>query len=60
MNPNSGPGYSPNPNYVTAVRDAQAAGIAVVGYVYTGYGTRSLTDTLPPALYWSSELATVG
>jgi len=42
MNPNSGPGYSPDPNYVNAVRAAQAAGISVVGYVYTNYGSRSL------------------
>jgi Spherulation-specific family 4 len=43
MNPNSGPGYSPDPNYVSAVRAAQAAGITVVGYVYTDYGSRSLS-----------------
>lgn len=42
MNPNSGPGYSPDPNYVSAIRAAQAAGITVVGYVYTNYGSRSL------------------
>jgi Spherulation-specific family 4 len=43
MNPNSGPGYSPDPNYVSAIRAAQAAGITVVGYVYTNYGSRSLS-----------------
>jgi len=43
MNPNSGPGNSPDPNYVSAVHAAQAAGITVVGYVYTNYGSRSLS-----------------
>jgi Spherulation-specific family 4 len=42
MNPSSGPGRSPDPNYVSAVHAAQAAGITVVGYVYTNYGSRSL------------------
>ena len=43
MNPNSGPGYSPDPSYVSAIRAAQAAGITVVGYVDTNYGSRSLS-----------------
>jgi Spherulation-specific family 4 len=38
MNPNSGPGTGPDPQYVRAVRSAKAAGITVVGYVYTSYG----------------------
>jgi hypothetical protein len=42
MNPASGPGSAPDPKYVSAVRAAQAAGITVVGYVYTSYGARSL------------------
>jgi hypothetical protein len=42
MNPDSGPGGSLDPGYVSAVRAAQAAGITVVGYVYTDYGARSL------------------
>ncbi len=40
MNPNSGSGTSSNPDYVTAVSQARAAGIKVVGYVYTSYGNR--------------------
>jgi len=43
MNPNSGPGSAADPNYVSAVHAAQAAGITVVGYVYTDYGARSLS-----------------
>ena len=42
MNPGSGPGTGPDPNYLSAVRSAEAAGITVVGYVYTSYGSRSL------------------
>jgi len=42
MNPASGPGSAPDANYVSAVKAAEAAGITVVGYVYTSYGSRSL------------------
>lgn len=41
MNPNSGSGTSANSDYVAAVANARAAGIKVVGYVYTNYGARS-------------------
>jgi hypothetical protein len=43
MNPDSGPGPGSDPNYLGALHAAQAAGIRVVGYVYTSYGSRSLT-----------------
>jgi len=43
MNPASGPGTAPDANYVRQVAAAQAAGIDVIGYVYTAYGTRSLS-----------------
>ncbi len=43
MNPANGPGAAADPNYAAAVRAAQAAGITVVGYVYTSYGARSLS-----------------
>ncbi len=41
INPNSGPGVSSDTNYVTGIRNLQAANIVVLGYVYTGYGSRS-------------------
>ena len=44
MNPDSGPGSAPDPNYANAVRSAQASGVHVVGYVYTSYGSRSLAS----------------
>jgi hypothetical protein len=37
INPNSGPGTSPDPNYQTQVRATQQAGVTVLGYVATGY-----------------------
>ena len=43
MNPNSGPGTAADPNYANAVRSAQASGVRVAGYVYTSYGSRSLS-----------------
>lgn len=43
LNPASGPGSAPDPQYLSAVRAAQASGITVVGYVYTDYGNRSLS-----------------
>lgn len=43
MNPNNGPGQAADPLYQSAVRAAQAAGITVVGYVYTSYATRPLS-----------------
>jgi len=42
MNPASGPGTSQNPDYVTAVNNAKAAGIKVIGYVHTSYGSRDI------------------
>lgn len=44
MNPASGSGTSSNPDYVTATSQARTAGIKVVGYVYTSYGTRAAAE----------------
>ena len=41
MNPANGPGPKRNPGYAGAVHAAESAGIAVLGYVYTGYAKRS-------------------
>lgn len=40
MNPNSGPGPRQNTDYVDAVNKSRAAGVRILGYVYTKYGTR--------------------
>lgn len=37
INPSSGPGISSNSDYVTQTRQAQAAGMKVLGYVHTEY-----------------------
>lgn len=44
MNPASGPGTSQNSDYVTAVNNAKAAGIKVIGYVHTSYSQRSISE----------------
>jgi hypothetical protein len=44
MNPSSGPGNSQNQDYVNVVQQAQAAGITIIGYVHTSYGTRSIAQ----------------
>lgn len=45
INPNNGPGSSSDSNYVSGVQQLQAAGVVVLGYVHTSYGSRS-TSTL--------------
>ena len=42
LNPNSGPGAAIDPNYTNVFASFRAAGGHAIGYVYTGYGTRSL------------------
>ena len=44
INPNSGPGASADPNYVSGIKSLQAAGVTVLGYVPTGYTARSLSQ----------------
>jgi len=44
INPNSGPGGSMDPNYVSGILSLQAAGVVVIGYVPTGYGSRSISE----------------
>jgi hypothetical protein len=42
INPNNGVGGSKDANYVSGVKLLQAAGIVVLGYVYTSYGSRGV------------------
>jgi hypothetical protein len=44
LNPNSGPGTSPDPGYVTAYAALLAKGTRVLGYVHTSYGTRPIAE----------------
>jgi hypothetical protein len=43
VNPDSGPGSSQDPNFVSGIASLKAAGITVVGYVPTGSATVSLS-----------------
>lgn len=40
VNPGSGPGVAPDPNYVAAVNNLRSAGGKTLGYVYSSYATR--------------------
>lgn len=40
-NVNSGPGTQVDSNYTTVINNAEKAGITILGYVYTNYGSRS-------------------
>ncbi|MCS6963642.1 spherulation-specific family 4 protein [Thermoflexus sp.] len=44
INPDNGPGSSPDPAYSHLVQAARIKGIRVLGYVYTQYGTRPLSS----------------
>jgi hypothetical protein len=44
INPNNGPNSSIDSNYVNGIKQLQAAGITVLGYVYTHYGARSTSS----------------
>src|SRR3989441_9171382 len=44
INPNNGPGSSKDANYVSGTQTLQSAGVVVIGYVYTGYGSRSTSS----------------
>lgn len=44
MNPNSGPGASKDPNYVSAVNALRNAGGKVIAYIHTSYGARPIAQ----------------
>src|SRR5713101_2724080 len=44
INPNNGPDGSSDSNYVQGVKNFQAAGIIVLGYVATGYASHGMSD----------------
>jgi len=41
VNPDNGPGSAQDPNYVQGINELRAAGILVLGYIPTGYGSVS-------------------
>jgi spherulation-specific family 4 protein len=52
INPASGPGPSPDPNYVSGIAALQRAGVTVLGYDHTSYGARPLADVENDALLY--------
>lgn len=44
LNPDSGPGAERLQDFATVVQQSQAAGIKVLGYIASGYGTRAIAD----------------
>ncbi len=52
LNPNSGVGLGVNNDYVNAIKTLKAAKIEVLGYVYTDYNLRSISDVMLEILNW--------
>ena len=47
INPDSGPGVGfPNADYLRGMADLRAGGVQMIGYVFTSYGARPLTNVL--------------
>jgi len=46
INPASGPGEAPNPDYAAQVRESRAAGLTVLGYVHTSYAARPVEEVM--------------
>jgi hypothetical protein len=44
VNPNSGPGASPDPKYSSSIEKLRSAGTTVIGYTHTSYGRRPLEE----------------
>ena len=59
-NPASGPGTASDPNYVTAIKSLQDAGVKVVGYVDTAYGAKSVAAITTEMQSWISWYSPVG
>jgi len=54
VNPNNGPGTSVDSNYTTGIANLQAAGITVIGYVFTSYGARAESAVQADMNTWKS------
>ena len=44
INPASGPGTAPSTAWASAIKQLKSTGAVVIGYVPTGYGTRTISD----------------
>jgi hypothetical protein len=59
INPNSGPGSGPDSTYVTYMNKLNAAGVDMIGYVHTSYGTRSISEVKAEIDIYASEFPLV-
>jgi hypothetical protein len=53
LNPANGPGAGPNATYARLVKEAQASGIEVIGYVYTQWADGKVS--VPEAEHWVDQ-----
>jgi hypothetical protein len=60
VNPSNGDFDSSNDDYVQGITDLTNADIQVVGYVYTGYGTRETNDVLTNLDSWKEYYQDIG
>ncbi len=60
VNPANGPGTHTDPNYASWIDKLKAAGITVIGYVYTSYGTRSVSSVETDASRYKSMYGVSG
>jgi hypothetical protein len=54
INPANGPGYGQDPNFVDGINSLKAAGVVVLGYVPTWYGTRPGSDVMADVSAYNS------
>jgi len=55
INPNNGPGNNLDPNYVNQIATARAAGIDIIGYVYTNYARRDIETVKTQVSFYLSQ-----
>ncbi len=60
VNPSSGPGTYQDPNFVQGIKNLQAAGVQVLGYVDTAYGADSISSVEQSVSLWKSWYAVNG
>jgi len=59
INPDSGPGSGPDSSYTTYMAKLHAAGVEMIGYVHTSYGTRDITTVKAEIDTWATEFENV-
>lgn len=58
-NPNSGPTPTADPAYTTGIASLRSAGVVVLGYVATGYGTRATSAVAADIDLYAAEYPTL-